>query len=186
MMDETSIIASLARRGARMKDTEKEPVDVERALFAQLAECRRECEQHKAAALSAADMYNRACDQHKREMDAVREQVASSNSTLAQWQAKCEALEKRPPEVRYQTNAADDSLRTENAALQARCARAEALSEEKDRTIGRLDAQITQMRSVPEPEEPEAEEHEDQPSYDIDVVRGGDNRIRTLRVRVAE
>lgn len=190
MTDETSIIATLARRGAsRMKESDKEPVDVERALFLQLAECRRECDQHKSAALASADAYNRACDEHRREMEAMRSQVESANNDRVQWKAKYDAIEARPPAVRYETNAADESIRAENSSLQTRCARAEALCEEMGRTIARLDAQVAQMSEPSDDGEVETEgtEAESSPvSYDIDVVRGGDNLVRSLRVRVAE
>lgn len=181
MSDEASVLTMLAKRGAT-KTAPKETPDVSGAMLLQLAECRKECEAHKAAALSMADAYNRKCEEHQRAMDAKLGEIATLTQECANNKARYTALEQRAPEVRYQENASDESLRATNADLMVKCGTLEGRCAELERTVA-----ILRERPIEtERESPEAEHAEPTPTnYDIDVVRGGDDRIRSLRVRAS-
>lgn len=190
MMDETSIITALARKGAQsMKEPPKERAD-DGALVRALADAERRVQQVESATRAAIAEINRQRDEYEKTIAAVRSELAVKETLCAQLQARCDMLEKREPEVRYQENAADptlrennDRLRSEIASLQVECAQCRGERDELRRSVTQLESTIEWHRSVTV-EEPEKEEETKEPlGCDIDVVRGGDDRIRTLRVR---
>lgn len=111
---------------------------------------------------------------------AKKESVEALEKKCTALEVECATLKER---LSVHANAATQESTTAKELLAAKieCATYKAACAEKDKTFAIQQEQLkklTEQMEKPEPMEAESPE-----GYDIDVMRGGDDRIRSLRVR---
>lgn len=131
------------------------------------------------------------------EVSRLRDQIASASNEAAEWRSKCAVLEERcshmskpsepSPPVQAVPNDYEQRI-AEVADLRVQVARLETSAEAASRMESQLRMQITAQEA--RIAALMTEEKHDMPmpingsdGYEIDVLRGGDDRIRTLKVR---
>lgn len=129
----------------------------------------------------AVDELNALLDR-KESIEALEKRNLELEKEVVQWRTKCEMYEaEKAAEEAEDATEEDDTALTD--AMSGRAA-AEARCEEKDKLIAVLQRRCDEMMSEMQKEpEQEPEKVEEPIEYDVDVVRGGDDRIRTLKVR---
>ena len=183
-----SVLTMLARRSTKATAL-PEPSLSETAVMRYYleAEAKREHADNALRVLTATVNAERAEFQQK--IASLEARLAEASAALAAAQANSAALESRPPAV-TRDDSALESLRAVNADLLAECALYKGRCQEMEKAdsiargyIARLEARESAAAVAPV-EEPE---EDDTPmNYDIEVVRGGDDKIRSLRVRCTE
>jgi chromosome segregation ATPase len=193
MIDDTSLLTMLSRREhapAQRNNAPSESVSSEGFWMRQVAELQRDAQMHASATKAAVDAYQKACDQHEKEMSAMRDRHQELQREAAEAKAKLQILESRPPEVRVERAPADEAISSKNTELEVKCARLEGMYDESARTISILREQVARLEAAAESmiqyeERPQEQSAAALNGYDIDVMRGGDDRIRSLRVRLS-
>lgn len=176
------VLTMLARKNVKL---DKPAGSDTSAWLDQLVRANEQVRKAEAHTQAVVEQAMRDREAHQVELGAMRAQVQALTGDCAHWKAKAESASAAPGpvQVRYETNPADESLKSEIADLRVRCATAEARCAEQERTMEVLRAKPMEA----EREAPEMMEHTEAAptNYDIDVMRGGDDRIRSLRVRVS-
>lgn len=186
-MNEMSVLNTLARK-QKAADSSKD----DSALMDQLIEAFKDRDQQKAL---AAQLLARE-PQLKDEAARQRERADAALIELSDWKAKCATLEERcanlsipapapeRPAIDYEAKC--DSLLSKLADLEAKHAACGPRSDAQRRVEEVLRAQVADLKSqalaVPAVVEHERE-YEETTGCQIDVIRGGDDRMRSLVVR---
>ncbi|MEK9809456.1 MAG: hypothetical protein VW362_03345 [Candidatus Nanopelagicales bacterium] len=124
-------------------------------------------------------------DAARAECESMRGQKDAAERMCAEYKGRSEGATPAPANdstMKYEALVAEHTdLRVQHGACAAREQGLQQVIAELRRANDTLSAQV-QAALTEEPEEPEETESEDT-GFDVEVVRGGDDRIRTLRVR---
>ena len=186
-MNEMSVLNTLARK-QKAADANKD----DGALMDQLIEAFTERDQQKA--LAARLIARNALLEE--DTARQRERAETATTELSDWKAKCATLEERcanlsmpapapeRPAVDYEAKC--DSLLAKLADLESKHAACGPKADAQRRVEEVLRAQVADLKSqalaVPAVVETERE-YEEPTGCQIDVIRGGDDRMRSLVVR---
>ena len=192
MIDDRSVLNVLARRQSQPKV--EPPRDDSAIVTKYLLQSERDKENAERTLRSVMATANAEKDSMQAEITSLREQASSLQTQLAEASSakssaemKVAMLEARPALVATQDNSRSDGLMSENTDLKVKVSALEAEVTERKRMEILMreqnDKLSTRILVLETPETDEVETTEAPEGYDIEVLRGGDDRIRTLRVR---